>query len=115
MEDEVLSGTHQGNIFALESSSSGSKIVYDVNPADTPAQFFAADVDGGSKTVEEQITDLNNEILPRISVPGPAGSWRCWCGCLEGGKKPKFLRAIGASHTGPCPFMSPPDRSSLLL
>ncbi|UUX91369.1 S9 family peptidase [Methanoplanus endosymbiosus] len=65
-ESQILSGTHQGNIFALASSSDGNKVVYDFNSADTPGQFFAADVTGSSIKYEVQITDLNSDILPKI-------------------------------------------------
>jgi dipeptidyl aminopeptidase/acylaminoacyl peptidase len=72
---QVLSGTHTGNIFALDSSADGTKIVYDFNSADTPTQFFAADVTGGRIRDEVQITNLNPRVLPRIQGSSEVIHW----------------------------------------
>jgi dipeptidyl aminopeptidase/acylaminoacyl peptidase len=74
-DQQVLTGAHQGNIFALESSADGMKIVYNVNSADSPPQLFAAKITGSRITDEVQITKLNEEILSRIQGSSEVIHW----------------------------------------
>jgi dipeptidyl aminopeptidase/acylaminoacyl peptidase len=59
---KVLSGTHEGNIFAIETTPDGKEIVYDFNSAGSPPQLFSAGVSGSTIQGEKQLTDLNPEI-----------------------------------------------------
>jgi len=76
---EILSGIHQGNIFALECNADGTKIIYDFNSADTPPQLYSAKVKESSISDEQRLTDLNSGVMPRLK-----GSYEVvrWTGAL---------------------------------
>ncbi len=61
----LLSGEHQGNIFALESSRDGSRIFYNFNSASVPPQIYAADVISGEIRNLKRLTSLNEELLKK--------------------------------------------------
>jgi dipeptidyl aminopeptidase/acylaminoacyl peptidase len=62
-EMALLSGEHQGNIFALESTEDGSVLYYNYNTASVPPQIYEAEVLGQNISSTEQITSLNEYLL----------------------------------------------------
>jgi len=62
-EMALLSGEHQGNIFALESTDDGSVLCYNYNTASVPPQIYEGEVLGKNISSPEQITSLNEDLL----------------------------------------------------
>lgn len=58
----LLSGEHQGNIFALEAMKDGSRLYYNYNSASVPPQIYAADVLSGEIKNPEKLTDMNKNL-----------------------------------------------------
>ena len=61
----ILSGEHQGNIFALETSRDGSDLFYNYNTASVPPQIYSANVSSGEITNQHQLTKLNENLLKK--------------------------------------------------
>jgi len=61
----LISGEHQGNIFALESRRDGSRIFYNFNSASVPPQIYAADVIAGEIRNLKRLTSLNEDLLKK--------------------------------------------------
>ncbi|HOJ97719.1 MAG TPA: prolyl oligopeptidase family serine peptidase, partial [Methanospirillum sp.] len=61
----LLSGEHQGNIFALEAAKDGSRLYYNYNSASVPPQIYAADVLSGEIRNPEKLTNLNKNLQQR--------------------------------------------------
>ena len=64
-EMALLSGEHQGNIFAFESTDDGSVLYYNYNTASVPPQIYEAEVSGQNISSPEQITSLNEDLLKK--------------------------------------------------
>lgn len=61
----LLSGEHQGNIFALEASKDGSRLYYNYNSASVPPQIYAADHLSGEIQNPVKLTNLNENLLQK--------------------------------------------------
>jgi len=64
-EMTILSGEHQGNIFALESTPDGSIICYNYNTASIPPQIYGAEVSARSIDNSTLLTNLNEDLLEK--------------------------------------------------
>ncbi len=76
----LLSGEHQGNIFAFESTDDGSVLYYNYNTASVPPQIYEAEVLGQNISNPERLTSLNEDLLEK-----PLGSSEVveWTGALN--------------------------------
>jgi dipeptidyl aminopeptidase/acylaminoacyl peptidase len=72
----LIDGIHEGNIFALETNSTGSMVVYNYNSASTPPQLFSARVRGESLTDPVQLTHLNAHLLERPLGDAEITTWK---------------------------------------
>ncbi len=72
---QILSGTHSGNIFALETTPEGKEIVYDFNSASVPPQLYSATISGGSIKDGKQVTFLNPEIVSKFGGSSEVIHW----------------------------------------
>ena len=61
----LLSGEHQGNIFALETSPDGSRLYYNYNSASIPPQIYAANILSGEIKNPKKLTNLNENLLQK--------------------------------------------------
>ncbi|MBN1166360.1 MAG: S9 family peptidase [Methanospirillaceae archaeon] len=75
----LLSGEHQGNIFALETTSDGATLYYNYNSASVPPQIYTARVRSDQIMHPLPLTDLNSDLLTK-----PLGSSEVieWTGAL---------------------------------
>ncbi|MDZ7578185.1 MAG: prolyl oligopeptidase family serine peptidase [Candidatus Nanopelagicales bacterium] len=74
-EREDLDSDHQGNIFALDASHDGEKIVYTYGTANTPDQLYLANVKGDRLEKTRVITDLNRYLKKKNLGRTEVMSW----------------------------------------
>ncbi len=72
----LLSGKHQGNIFAVETDRTGTNLVYDHNSARSPPQFFRANLDNATIVDPVQLTDLNHDLVKKPLGSSEVTEWK---------------------------------------
>jgi dipeptidyl aminopeptidase/acylaminoacyl peptidase len=72
----LISGSHVGNIFALETDSTGGLVVYNHNAASIPPQLFSARLHGESLIDPLQLTHLNRDLLERPLGDAEVVTWK---------------------------------------
>lgn len=72
----VLEGVHQGNIFAVEPDRNGNYLVYNYNSADSPPQFYSANVEGNALINQRQLTDMNRALVAKMQGSSEVTSWK---------------------------------------
>jgi dipeptidyl aminopeptidase/acylaminoacyl peptidase len=71
----TLNGRDAGNIFAAESDSTGSTIVYNYNSASSPPQLFRAAVSGSEITDPVMLTGLNQDLIQKNLGSSEVTKW----------------------------------------
>ena len=97
---KVLSGTHTGNIFAIETTPDGKEIVYDFNSASNPPQLFSAEVSGSTILNEVQLTDLNPEIVSEFGGSSEVIHWKESSGTRPDIQKDRCIRSFSSFTAG---------------
>jgi dipeptidyl aminopeptidase/acylaminoacyl peptidase len=72
----LISGIHEGNIFALETDSIGSLVVYNYNTASIPPQLFSAQLQGEILMNPVQLTHLNGDLLEKTLGNSEIATWK---------------------------------------
>ncbi|MCX6700139.1 MAG: prolyl oligopeptidase family serine peptidase [Methanomicrobiales archaeon] len=72
----LLNGKHQGNIFAVEADRTGTNLVYNYNSAESPPQFFSANVEGAAIVGPVQLTDMNHDLVKKPLGSSEVTEWK---------------------------------------
>ena len=72
----LISGKHEGNIFALETDRTGSLAVYNYNAASIPPQLFSAQLQGERLMNPVQLTHLNGHLLGKPLGVAEIAAWK---------------------------------------